>query len=149
MNPQIPVAVFDLDGTLSDDRHRRDLRPIGGCNQADYDEYHYKCGEDKVNVQMKLFLESLHSRGIRICICTARPVSVANVTVQWLQDNLIPFTDLFMRGENDEGVSSADLKLGQIHGLPEGSRIILLIDDHPEVIAMATSRGIPTLQVRL
>jgi len=78
-------AIFDLDGCISDDRHRRHLLPSGpeGTNrQSAFDDYHGRLhSDDFVNRE---FVRKHMLAGRRLVFITARPRSYDGPTRCWL-----------------------------------------------------------------
>ena len=88
------MKVFvDLDGTLSDDRWRRDAIP-------DWDAYHAGIPNDKVRSVVAGIVNDL---GVNheIVILTGRPARFMGPTIDWLNNNDIGWDDISMRGDDD------------------------------------------------
>lgn len=107
--------IFDLDGCVSDDRHRRRFLPqSAGVNWSpdnvynSYDEYNEWCAEDEpVNQD---FVHMAHDNcvqsngGTRLLFLTARPEKFRKATQHWLAVNFgLDLSDylLYMRPEGN------------------------------------------------
>lgn len=101
------AVICDLDGTISDDRHRRHLIP-------DWEAYHSFCGSDA------MVTETMHSlvddvtglmmlQTADLIFVTGRPESYRHVTDQWLTAKVPVGLDycLLMRPDTDNTPSAA------------------------------------------
>jgi hypothetical protein len=93
-----PVAIFDLDGTISDDRHRMpylkkaketanlEMQAIRSDHvQSLFDTYHGLCQLDTLMVPgASLFEKYLKDRNFQTWIMTARPEKFSQATLDWL-----------------------------------------------------------------
>ena len=94
------IVFLDLDGTLCDDRWRRQAIP-------DWDAYHAGIPNDKPRDIVREFCESLVD-GFLILL-TGRPEKHRGATMEWLRRYDVPYDDLLMR-PNDDYASNAELK---------------------------------------
>ena len=74
-------VIIDLDGTISDDRHRRHL-----IAPRDWRAYHAKCSEDRY--MNPGIIELCDSFGAQPVFITARPEAVRMLTETWLLQNV-------------------------------------------------------------
>lgn len=74
------LIVFDLDGTLTLDGHRRHF--VTGAHK-DYAEYYGQCVYDRPNWPVVRNMEVHAKAGDRVEIWTGRCASVRDLTVQW------------------------------------------------------------------
>jgi len=120
------VALFDIDGTVSDDRWRRHLMP-------NWDAYHAGSGEDlPVNQHL---IDQHAEAGHRIVFITARPEALKNQTKQWLDKNFPNlWYDLLMRPQGN-GLGSAELKLKLLEDAGY-TNVQYAYDDRADVIEM-------------
>jgi len=154
------VAVFDLDGCLSDDRWRHHLLPVvGGENpghltDADYEAYNSLCGRDSSYEQGVSLLNGHVCQGDFIVFCTARPEKFRQRTMEWLNSKA-PFlplhkTILLMRPEGNHQ-RSPQLKVGLLSNWLESlivpHRIRVAYDDREDVLAAYNLYGIQAMQL--
>ena len=95
------IAIFDLDGCVSDDRRRKSLLPANGRCDKDYAAYHLDCGNDPII--NKELVESHIKQGHHIVFITARPAAYISATANWLERHFpmdVNFT-LLMRPNGD------------------------------------------------
>jgi len=143
------VAVIDIDGTISDDRHRLDLLPKvhhPKPPQSEYDKYHRFC---KMDEPLPGALEFLNAIAIEceIVYLTARPEHYRESTISWLQQHCFPVGCLIMREElNTQG--SAKFKRKQLLNLIEGNMcdVRVVVDDREDVLREASLLGLRTMQ---
>jgi phosphoglycolate phosphatase-like HAD superfamily hydrolase len=136
------VIVFDIDGTLANSQHRMhwvSSKPKNwrACDAA--------IPQDTVFEDIRWLLHSLSSN--RIIICTGRSESTRKVTEQWLADNDISYSALYMRKEGDyrkDSIIKAEL-LYQI--MFDYSKPYLWFDDRQQVVDAIRAEGIRVLQV--
>ncbi len=146
------ITVWDLDGTLSDDRWRAHLLPdtsSGFFKQEDFDKYHAGCVFDEPIKPMIEVLQQ-HALNHEVVYLTARPVRWSIETVSWLNRHNLPSGHLIMRGNSDT-TSSRLFKSKWMDTLmvKRHCQIALFADDRDDVIEAATERGIANIQFKL
>ncbi len=144
-------VIFDLDNCLSDDSWRIDK--IDWSHFAPdkrYAAYHDNClGDAAANVEVLKFM----TQQARPVFFTARPASVREKTLQWIQRELQAKTPwLFMRG-NDDHRPSVDLKRIMLKefiemGVPKED-IVAAYDDHLGVLEMYREEGIAAFHLAI
>lgn len=136
----IPVTlIVDIDGTLADDGHRKDLIP-------DWDRYFDAMGEDTPHHAIVELVNAMYESGYYVVLCTGRPDSHREDTEAWLLEHEISHHDLRMRAAGDHR-SSVEVKSDLV---PDSylENVLFAIDDRNQDVAMWRSRGIPCLQPR-
>lgn len=105
-NPSLPKAIWvDLDGTLAERVHPLAPQPVRGP----YDEP--RVGEDAVIEHIADLVRILHAAGYKIVIMSGRSDACKAESEKWLQDNAIPYDDIFMRREVlDAGRKDSNVK---------------------------------------
>ena len=156
--------VFDLDGTLSDGKHREHF--ITG-ETKDWDAYFAACDEDQPICHVLEVLDALASEGSHeIEIWSGRGEgpngSVRDKTLAWLERQCVGIANeggttilpivivanrLLMRGYDDYR-PDVELKRGWLEtARGEGRAPDLVFDDRDKVVAMWRAEGIPCFQV--
>lgn len=141
----VMYAIFDLDGTLADDRRRKPL--IDFTAPEPWAAYHEACGEDPlINEQLMKI-----AQGLEPIIFTSRPESVRGKTERWLRTVAkLDVQRLFMRPMNCRK-SSPSLKADFLEALfRQGITprdIVCAFDDRPDVLAIYELYGLPTMHV--
>lgn len=98
MNKQI--AIFDIDGTIADDRWRRH-HLLDKKNPARFSLYHQLCGADVSVHNTSVYWDQLrHSH--ELVIMTGRPIEYSLQTIHWLRHwGFTGYRSLCMRPKND------------------------------------------------
>ena len=92
------LAIFDLDGTLSDHEHR-----VGLVRHypPDFDAYNALCEGDPVIEEIAAVARAMHVSGHDVEIWTGRSAAVRAETERWLLAHSIFYDRLLMRPEGD------------------------------------------------
>jgi hypothetical protein len=141
------LAIFDLDGCLSDDRRRRPLLPTHGVSDPDYEAYHADCGGDPViNADV---VRQHQKAGDHILFITARPEKFRPQTLEWLTTwfSLDRFT-LLMRPDGDSA-PSPQLKVRLFEEEPafKWTAVAAAYDDRPDILNAYAAKGVGNCQV--
>lgn len=127
-----PHAVFDLDGTIADDRWRRHLIDWDEPDlDVRYERYGKVCGEDKL-INAHLVDEQLRLNR-RIIFLTSRSERYKMCTMLWLNKQFpgVQF-ELFMRQRADYR-SSSELKLAYLRAWAKRIDITIVYEDRVDV----------------
>ncbi len=138
-------VVFDIDGTLANITHR--LPYITGEGKKDWDAFHKACVEDEPILEMIITTQAFVKTGYFVHLVTGRMETVRNQTEMWLFQNLVRYSNLFMRPESDYR-PDFELKREFLNLLrSRGQEPILVFDDRQQVVDMWRSEGIRCCQV--
>lgn len=155
----IDVVIFDIDGCIADDRHRRPLLPKSPQSQMDFDEYHAHADLDECTMRgralFSYWANTIKWRNGEVAFLTARPESMRNNTEKWLRTHMpigaCPQFILIMRPDGNM-LHSPALKLSQLswlddhiaarHGQYAHANIVHAFDDRIDVLQMYFGRGI-------
>jgi len=118
----VKSAIIDLDGTLSDNSHRKHL--IEGQNK-EWRKYLEKASEDELIENVTDFLRDL-AEDHRIVILTMRSDEVRSQTLDWLKNHEIPFDKLIMLSEGRWEISDSKFKREKLDEIEDP---VLAIDD--------------------
>jgi hypothetical protein len=129
------VAVFDIDGSLT----------LGPHNRSPY-EWH-KVGQDKVNEMVKHLVLTQKASARHILIVSGRDSVCRPETIQWLEDNDIPYDKLFMRMTGDSRADDIIKEEIIDCNLLPNYNIKLWVDDRLKVCRMIHRKGLPLLRV--
>ena len=134
------AVLFDIDGTLADCEHRRAHLPNWG---KFFGEMHL----DPVIEPIATLAEIIYNtEDYVVIIVTARPADYHEVTVNWLRDNKISFSQIYMRPRGDyreDSIVKSEI-LQKI--IDDGYEPFLVIDDRPQVVKMWREFGLTCLQ---
>lgn len=132
--------VFDIDGTLSDPKHRRHL--IQG-EDHNWGEFYALMNEDPVVEPVVKVLESLRDNGVSIILLSGREGMWKNYsrTMWWLSDNLIGYDRLYLRKKGDhraDDIIKLELMQNEIEPF---YNVIGIFDDRTSVVNMWRKNG--------
>lgn len=149
------MFVFDLEGTLSDCRHRNHLLPTeeqrkeawkDGKKKKDlYLPFHDEFKNDPAIVPMVDLLARLY-RHSRVIILTGMMEKHRNNAIHWLNRNSIRVDALIMRADDDYSPSEV-YKLRYIKS--QEHEVDMLFDDRIKIVDHMNKNGIPSLLVNL
>lgn len=145
-NPALPDAIWvDVDGTLAERVHDKAPQPVRGP----FDEARVK--EDAVIEHIAELVRILHASGKKIVIMSGRTDSCQTLTEEWLQENNIPYDDIFMRRtEEDKGRKDNLVKHDLFwENVAPKYNVIYALDDRQQVVDFTRDvLKIPVLQVQ-
>jgi len=140
------MYIFDLEGTLSDSKHREHLLPDKNNpkQERSYDAFHGEFPKDKVKLHNKVLMQN--------CMLTSKTIILTGMmekhqgkVLKWLLENGIAYDGLVMRA-NDDYSSSPNFKLNWIKGC--GEIIHMVFDDREDVVVQLLCHGIPAIVVK-
>ncbi|MEU4211541.1 hypothetical protein AB0F13_16335 [Streptomyces sp. NPDC026206] len=136
-----PVAVFDLDGTLADVRHRlHHLR----SRPRDWDAFFAAAGADPPLAEGVALLAS-GARRCEVAYVTGRPEHCRQDTLAWLAGHGLPEGRLLMRGPGDRRparVSKPEL----LRDLARDRVVAVVVDDDHQVCDAYEAEGFRVLR---
>lgn len=140
-NPK--AVVWDLDGTLSDDRARAHFVEVEEGRKRDWESYFDAIEEDPPIAASIALLGALRAAGIRILFLTGRPEYTRLRTQRWLKANgLDDFDQLLMR-PHGERRHAGEFKVDVIQQLRERYDLICAFEDRLDVAEHLRRGGLP------
>lgn len=139
-----PYVIFDIDGTLADNDHRRhyvENRPKNW--KAFFSEMH----KDTPKRMVRDLNWWLTKSGYGIILVTARFDEYRQVTKDWLHANLIHYDSLYMRSDKDFRPDTEVKKEIYEQKLRPFFDVRLVVDDREPVVRMWRSLGLECWQV--
>jgi phosphoglycolate phosphatase-like HAD superfamily hydrolase len=150
-----PVVGFDVDGTLADNRARLTAKLAAGNDDAAWEVYNSRMGEDtpydKIIAQADLL-----STKYPIVFLTGREEQYRQLTERWLANYMQCVshgaahhpTRLYMRATGDRRPNPVVKKelLAQLHA--DGGKLLRVYEDDPRSVEMFQELGIPVVVVR-
>jgi predicted kinase len=138
------AAIFDLDGTLCDCRHRLHHVTHGKRN---WDAFFAGVVQDTINEPIYAILTALRAeRCYAIVLCSGRPEKCRADTVKWLEDHDVFYDVLYMRPDNDTRPDHV-VKAQILEGMKaDGYEPFVAIDDRDSICKVWRESGIMTLQ---
>ena len=160
------TIIFDLDGTLANIDVRRDisLKPNGKLNWEIFASPDSILNFDTPNDPVIKMAQMFHNDGFKIVIFSGRNDRGFDATVQWLNNNNVPFDLLVMRPDKfkDKSWPIADgnpatpdmrfmpdeiLKKKMLDTFVDINDVFLVVDDRQKVVDMWRDLGLNTFQV--
>lgn len=142
------VVLFDIDHTLRDASRRDHL--IDEARRTNiWEPYHEDSINDGVCHDVLEMLNAFRHCGFPVMGCTAVPSKFRNITVDWLKRERVMFDDLLMNPRYS-WEPSAQLKIGMVRerfGPNFASKILMIVDDHPDVIQTFQAHGVTGMRV--
>ena len=141
------ITIFDLDGTLSDDKWRRKFidESLPDSDPLKWHQYQTSCVDDDL---MNGHLIQDDHFSLYAVIFTGRPKRYKDLTTKWLWLNKVPYKGLYMREDTDLS-PNWQVKEKLLHQLCEwcNNHITpiypyMAYDDDPKVIEMYKRYGL-------
>ncbi len=138
------LALLDMDGTLSDDRHRKPLYVPG--QYSDYWDRDQMLADPAFPEALRT-IEDLRAQGWSIGILSARSAKHnVGVTKEWLADKGISYDYMWLKPEESAGVAPQEFKTDVmrqlIHQYAHLFDKVVLFDNDPRVVhQVATHLG--------
>lgn len=137
------AVVWDLDGTLSDDRARAHFVEVQEGRTRDWMSYFDAIDSDPPIAASMEVLRALHGHGIRILFLTGRPEYTREKTMKWLQANgLVDYDRLLMR-PGGERRPAGDFKVEVIQSLRGFYEVVCAFEDRIDVAEALRVAGVP------
>ncbi|MFF7727115.1 hypothetical protein [Streptomyces sp. NPDC008001] len=136
-----PLAVFDLDGTLADVRHRLhhlDSRP------RDWDAFFAAAGQDPPLAEGVALLAAAAQR-CEVAYVTGRPEHCRRDTLDWLARHGLPEGLLFMRNRGDRRPARI-CKPELLRRLARDRVVAVVVDDDRQVCDAYEAEGFQVLR---
>lgn len=137
------AVIWDLDGTLSNDKARAHFVEVEQGRKRDWRSYFDAIDEDPPIAASMVLLRALHRDGIRIVFLTGRPEYTRPKTESWLRANgLTEYDHLLMRPEG-EFRPAGEFKVDEIRRLQEEYELVCAFEDRIDVAEHLRQVGVP------
>jgi beta-phosphoglucomutase-like phosphatase (HAD superfamily) len=137
------AVVWDLDGTLSDDRARAHYVEVREGRARDWESYFDAIDQDPPIAASMEVLRALHAQGLRIVFLTGRPEYTRRKTERWLKANgLTDYDRLLMRPPGDFR-RAGEMKVEQIEKLRKQYELVCAFEDRIDVADALRVAGLP------
>lgn len=137
------AVVWDLDGTLSDDRARAHYVEVEEGKKRDWESYFDAIEEDAPIAASIELLHSLRSSGVRIVYLTGRPEYTRLKTMRWLKANGLDEFDLLLMRPHGERRHAGEFKVGAIRELRDRYELVCAFEDRIDVAEHLRRGGLP------
>lgn len=137
------IAVFDIDGTVADARHR--LHLIAGT--ADHEQWvqFFDAAVDDPPLAEGVAKARQLAETHDIVWLTARPERLRAMTERWLAEHGLPPGRLLMLPDGDKTLARR-YKLDAIRRLAEEREVAVVVDDDPRVITLLEEAQLPVVR---
>lgn len=132
------TVVFDVDGVVADVRHR--LHHLASRSR-DWAAFFAEAGADPPLAEGVALARSL-ALDHDVVWLTGRPERLRTVTRRWLSNHGCPAGRLLMRPDGDHRPARR-VKREALRRLGGSNRIVLVVDDDPDVVEMVVQEGLP------
>lgn len=136
-----PVAVFDIDGTLLDDIHRKHYR-----DSAQWEEYFKRCVHDTPISHVISLTHQYKNMGYEVWLMSGRSEDIMQETLDSLARHNVAFDHIKLR-HTDSRLPAQFLKPAWISRYIGRERVRVVFDDSPEVIAGFQKKGLNVIDV--
>jgi beta-phosphoglucomutase-like phosphatase (HAD superfamily) len=137
------AVIWDLDGTLSDDKARAHFVVVEPGRARDWHSYFDAMDTDPPIAASMEVLRALHAAGLRILFLTGRPDYTRPKTVRWLEANgLTEYDALIMRPE-DESRPAGWFKADVVARLKREYELVCAFEDRIDVADHLREAGVP------
>ncbi|HET7321142.1 MAG TPA: HAD family acid phosphatase [Longimicrobiaceae bacterium] len=137
------AAVWDLDGTLSDDRARAHYVEVERGERPDWDSYFDAVDEDAPIAASIEVLNALRANGVHIVFLTGRPEFTRPKTERWLKANGLDEYDVLLMRPEGERRHAGRFKVDQISRLREQYEVVCAFEDRMDVAEQLRLSGLP------
>jgi phosphoglycolate phosphatase-like HAD superfamily hydrolase len=137
------AVIWDLDGTLSDDRARAHFVEVEEGRKRDWTSYFDAIDEDPPIAASIEILHALRAHGVRIIYLTGRPEFTRPKTERWLKANgLDEFDQLVMRPAGERR-HAGEFKVDEIARIREKYELVCAFEDRIDVADHLRGIGVP------
>lgn len=137
------AVVWDLDGTLSDDRARAHFVEVEKGRKRDWESYFDAIEEDPPIAASIELLHALRAAGLRIIYLTGRPEYTRLRTQRWLKANGLDEYDQLLMRPHGERRHAGEFKVEVIQELRERYELVCAFEDRLDVAEHLRSGGLP------
>ena len=137
-------VIFDIDGTISDQKNRLYLVKE---KPKDWDKFF----EESVNDEPLYFVKEIYdnfvkNQGYHIILMTGRPERYREITENWLEKYGFKYTKLLMRSNNSK-IANVYMKEYMLKGILDKYDVVMAFEDNDKVIELFKKYNIPSLKV--
>ncbi len=141
-----PMAVFDLDGTLSDCEHRRHYTSKENGHKPDWMSFFRAAQFDPPRKDIIAKMHEHKAEGCDIVISSACPEDWREMRTKWLIDNGAVWDRFIMRPKGNHDPDTV-IKQGYIDNLLDKSKIKVWYDDRKSIVELLKINGINVIDV--
>lgn len=140
------AVIVDLDGTLAEFDHTQVAHWVLGEVKHWTPFFDYMKDAPVVENILRL-VNILKQQGQHILICSGRPESHKQHSIEWMEKHKIPFDAVYLRPDNADSMPDEDVKKALLEKIREdGFEPWLVLDDRDAVVKGWRDLGLTCLQ---
>lgn len=143
MGLPIRAVLWDLDGTLADDRARAHHVEVEAGKARDWESYFDAIEEDPPIAASIAILGALRKDGLRVVYLTGRPEYTRAKTERWLKANGLDEYDLLLMRPEGDRRAAGDFKVEVVASLREKYELVCAFEDRIDVAESLRRAGTP------
>ena len=137
------AMIWDLDGTLSDDKARAHFVEVERGRARDWRSYFDAIDADPPIAASMEVLRAMHAAGIRILFLTGRPEYTRPKTVRWLEANGLTEYDALIMRPDGERRPAGFFKAEVVERLRREYELVCAFEDRIDVADHLREAGVP------
>ncbi|HEX6368544.1 MAG TPA: HAD family acid phosphatase [Longimicrobium sp.] len=137
------AMIWDLDGTLSDDKARAHFVEVERGRARDWRSYFDAIDTDPPIAASMEVLRAMHAAGIRILFLTGRPEYTRAKTVRWLEANGLTEYDALLMRPDGEYRPAGFFKAEMVERLRRDYELVCAFEDRIDVAEQLRQAGVP------
>lgn len=137
------AMIWDLDGTLSDDKARAHFVEVERGRARDWKSYFDAIDTDPPIAASMEVLRAMHAAGIRILFLTGRPEYTRPKTVRWLEANGLTEYDALIMRPDGERRPAGFFKADVVERLRREYELVCAFEDRIDVAEQLRQAGVP------
>jgi phosphoglycolate phosphatase-like HAD superfamily hydrolase len=137
------AVIWDLDGTLSDDKARAHFVEVERGRARDWKSYFDAIDTDPPIAASMEVLRAMHAAGLRILFLTGRPEYTRPKTVRWLEANGLTEYDALIMRPDGEYRPAGFFKADVVEDLRREYELVCAFEDRIDVAEQLRQAGVP------
>jgi beta-phosphoglucomutase-like phosphatase (HAD superfamily) len=137
------AVVWDLDGTLSDDRARAHFVEVQQGKGRDWKSYFDAIDKDPPIAASMEVLRAMHAAGNRVIFLTGRPEYTRRKTEKWLKANGLTEYDRLLMRPPGEYRPAGRFKVEVVERLRDEYELVCAFEDRADVAHALRGAGLP------
>jgi phosphoglycolate phosphatase-like HAD superfamily hydrolase len=142
-HPRPRAVIWDLDGTLSDDKARAHFVEVERGRARDWKSYFDAIDTDPPIAASMEVLRAMHAAGLRILFLTGRPEYTRPKTVRWLEANGLTEYDALIMRPDGEYRPAGFFKADVVEDLRREYELVCAFEDRIDVAEQLRQAGVP------
>jgi beta-phosphoglucomutase-like phosphatase (HAD superfamily) len=137
------AVIWDLDGTLSDDKARAHFVEVERGRARDWTSYFDAIDTDPPIAASMEVLRAMHAAGLRILFLTGRPEYTRPKTIRWLEANGLTEYDALIMRPDQERRPAGFFKADVVARLRREYELVCAFEDRIDVANHLREAGVP------